>query len=276
MAEKLFVSYSRRDFPFVRDLVRSLRIAGVDLWLDVVNLSGGERWNSRIEAALKACSHCLVVVSPYSMKSAEVAREIEVADQFQKEIIPLLLQTANLSERLRTIEWIDFRVTYEKALSILIARLRGEAPTTTEEWLDAPPRPLRFMGFVPLLYIVCPRAVKTISTLIFFSGGVRIFAGLACFSYIGGEDAIVIGSIVSLWTAFAMWWAFRAANRRATLGEVVAFQSMTVVIPFFGLAADKPLLLFLVTMPLDLALLIAIVASKTYRRWMPAYPSWSK
>lgn len=107
MAEKLFVSYSRRDFPFVRDLVRSLRNAGVDLWLDVANLSSGERWDSRIEAALKACSHCLVVVSPYSMKSAEVAREIEVADQFQKEVIPLLLQTANLSERLRTIEWSD-------------------------------------------------------------------------------------------------------------------------------------------------------------------------
>ena len=106
MAAKLFISYSRHDFPFMRDLVRSLREAGMDLWLDVTSLSGGERWNTRIETALKECTHCLVVVSPYSMKSAQVAHEVEVADQHQKQIIPVLLQTANLSERLQTTQLV--------------------------------------------------------------------------------------------------------------------------------------------------------------------------
>src|SRR6266446_6063167 len=136
MAAKLFISYSRRDFPFVRDFVRSLRESGMDVWLDVTNLSGGEPWNSRIETALKESAYVLVIVSPYSVKSAQVQREIEAAAQYQKLIIPVLLQTTVLCRRLQEIQYVDFRVNYEKALHILLARLRNQPPSATEDWLD--------------------------------------------------------------------------------------------------------------------------------------------
>jgi len=271
MAAKLFVSYSRRDFPFVRDFVRSLRDAGMDLWLDVTNVSGGERWNARIETALKECTHCLVVVSPYSLKCAEVQREIETAAQYQKVIVPVLLQTTVLCKRLREIQYVDFRVRYQKALHILLGRLRKEAPNVTEDWLDIPARPSSWMGFVPLLYIACPPVIKVVSLLTAISVFFKVFLGLLIIYYLEWE-AGVVGSIIILLSIFWTWWTFRAANRRVTFAEMAALEFLLLVFPLVWLAADELFLLLSIATPFDLALVITILCSKSYRRWMVAYP----
>jgi len=243
----------------------------MDLWLDVTSLSSGERWNTRIETALKECTHCLVVVSPYSMKSAQVAHEVEVADQHQKQIIPVLLQTANLCERLQTTQWVDFRFSYETALRVLLARLRGETLSTTDEWLSAPPRPIRSIwSFVTLFQIVCPRAVKVIAVLVYLSGTFKLCLGLA-YTINGGKERTLVGVVVMLFTGLMMCGLYRTVNRRVPFGEAVLMQSLTLFSPLFGFMADPPILYFFITLPLDLALLIAILVSKTYRRWMPAY-----
>jgi hypothetical protein len=39
-----FISYARQDFPFVRDLVRSLRQQGIDSWFDIADIAGGDAW----------------------------------------------------------------------------------------------------------------------------------------------------------------------------------------------------------------------------------------
>jgi hypothetical protein len=271
MSLKLFISYSRRDFPFVRDFVRSLREAGMDLWLDVANIRGGERWNASIEAALNGCTHCLVIVSPYSMKSAAVAREINFATEHQKAMIPVLLQTTPLSEKLQSIQWVDFRVSFEKALRVLLARLRGEARSAVEEWLDTPPHRSHMKGFVPIAYVICPRPVKVISLLVGLSVSFKLFGGLVC-TMLHREDSALVGWTVVIMTGFCLWWDYRAVNRRVTFTEALGMQCFMILIPFFGLLADRPILFLLLGIPVDLALLVAMLASKTYRRWMTAYP----
>ena len=73
---KVFISYSRADFAFVRELALRLRASGIEIWFDVLALPPGENYLTEIEAAIGECSHCLVVVSRYSMRSAEVQREV--------------------------------------------------------------------------------------------------------------------------------------------------------------------------------------------------------
>jgi hypothetical protein len=271
MPANLFVSYSRRDFPFVRDFVRSLRESGMNVWLDVTNLSAGERWSSRIETALKESAYVLVVVSPYSLKSAQVQREIEAADQYQKVIVPVLLQTTVLCKRLQEIQYVDFRVSYEKALHIVLARLRNQAPSATEDWLDIPPKPSSWMGFVPLLYVACPQAVKTVSLLTAISAFFKVFVGFLSCTYLGGDGAF-LGSFIILFTIFWMWWTYRAANRRVTFIEMVVLDFVVLVLPLCGLEANPPILWFFIATPFDLAIVVTILWSRSYRRWMVAYP----
>jgi hypothetical protein len=164
----------------------------------------------------------------------------------------------------REIQYVDFRVRYKKALHILLHRLRNEAPNVTEDWLNIPARPTSWIGFVPLLYIACPTVVKVVSLLTAISVFFKVFAALWVITG--------VGSIIILLSIIWMWLTFRAANRRVTFAEMAALQFVVVAIPLIWLAADTPFLYFLIATPFDLAVVITILCSKSYRRWMIAYP----
>lgn len=271
MSVKVFISYSRRDFRFARDLAQSLRDAQIDFWLDVAGIQGSERWNSKIESALMECTHFLIVVSPYSLKSPQVQREFNKAIESHKPIVPALLQTTELDERLRDIEYIDFRVNYGIALAKLVNFLHGQQPKTPD-WLEIPPKPTSYRwNPTPLLFIVCPRSVKAASTLVMLSAGLKMLIGFgAILDY--GSDGAVFGSTMILMSLLGVWEMFRAANRRAIFGEVMGVESTFFCFPLFPLFADTPIWQFLITSPLDIAAAIIMFSSKSFRRWMIAYP----
>ena len=50
----IFVSYSRHDADFALRLGRDLRAAGVNLWIDQLDIPPGGRWDREVERALKA------------------------------------------------------------------------------------------------------------------------------------------------------------------------------------------------------------------------------
>ena len=60
----VFVSYSRKDAEFVLELAAELKQHDVPIWLDQFDIPLGQRWDVAIEAALKACTHVLAVLSP--------------------------------------------------------------------------------------------------------------------------------------------------------------------------------------------------------------------
>lgn len=270
MGSQPFISYSRRDLPFVRDLVHSLRQANIEPWLDLTGVSGGDRWDARIESALKECPYCLVVVSTYSMSSVEVQRELEFALQQKKPVIPVLLQTTKLPERLRSVQWIDFRISYATALRALLAHLRGELWKADSDALRAPPRPISYFGFVPILAIACPTVVKIVGGLIFIGGFLKIMLGYFL-THRDSEDSIFLAGLEIFIALFGMWWTFRAANRRSTLIEMAGFAGLGVLVPGFGLMVDPKILWPLLILPFDLAALIIILISRAYRRWMTTY-----
>jgi len=274
MSAKVFISYSRRDFRFVRDLALDLREAGMNPWLDVTSIRGSERWNSRIQSALQECAHFLLVVSPYSLKSPHVQRELRQALEDGKPIVPVLLQTTDLGEQLGDIEYIDFRVDYTKAFATLVSLLRGEDPQLSD-WLDIPPKPTsNFLRIVPLFYIPCPRSVKVISTLIAVSTLLKMMiAGGAIFN-VGsvGSGGAFFSALIAFFSALAMWQTWSAANRRVTFGDIATVPPILFLFSFFPLLAAVPIWEFLITTPLDCVALVMMFRSKSFRRWMIAYP----
>jgi TIR domain-containing protein/uncharacterized protein DUF1566 len=133
----LFFSYSRDDAEFVLRLADDLRAAGVDLWLDQQDIAPGERWDRAVEEALKSSGCLLVVLSPVSAASQNVLDEISYALDHGKRIVPVLYKDCDVPFRLRRLQYIDFRSSYDKSLAQLVKTIdRGPAAPTTSRAAD--------------------------------------------------------------------------------------------------------------------------------------------
>jgi hypothetical protein len=124
-----FVSYARRDAPFVRRLVADLARRGVQLWWDQ-NLVPGSNWQRGIESALGRARFVLFIASEASSTSEWVRSETAAAQRAGTLTIPLIIDDtgpAAIPEALREIQWVDFRDNYEGALERLLEALPGTA-----------------------------------------------------------------------------------------------------------------------------------------------------
>ena len=124
MAQARYVfSYAREDSTFVLKLAQELRAAGVDLWLDQLDIIGGQRWDRAVENALQTCGGVIAVLSPHSVASDNVMDEVSYALEEGKQLVPILLQPCDVSFRLRRVQYIDFTVGYDAAFASLLRAL---------------------------------------------------------------------------------------------------------------------------------------------------------
>ena len=71
----VFISYSRKDYYFAESLTFSLIQRDVAAWLDVKDLQPGVDWEERLQSAIDNASHLVLVASPDSLHSPNVAVE---------------------------------------------------------------------------------------------------------------------------------------------------------------------------------------------------------
>jgi TIR domain len=94
----VFVSYSRRDAAFVTRLVSVLEHDGHDVWVDTEDIRGSEEWRASIVRGIRLAEVVLLVISPSSMASPEVDREVAVAAQEGRRIVPIVLTPAPMAD----------------------------------------------------------------------------------------------------------------------------------------------------------------------------------
>src|SRR5712691_4865496 len=94
----VFISHATRDDAFVRELRLALEGLHILVWVDSRNLRGGNALAPEITQAIEQARQVLVVLSPHTINSPWVRREIRQALQVQKScqadgycVIPLLL-----------------------------------------------------------------------------------------------------------------------------------------------------------------------------------------
>ena len=80
-----FFSYSRDDSDFALRLAEDLKAAGANVWLDQLDIKGGQRWDRSVEEALTNCPQLLVILSPSSVNSTNVLDEVSFALETQKQ-----------------------------------------------------------------------------------------------------------------------------------------------------------------------------------------------
>jgi formylglycine-generating enzyme required for sulfatase activity len=110
--ETIFISYSRRDVEFAQRLNADLQQRGVATWIDELGIRGGDDWPLRIATAIEGCAAVLVIVSPDSMASEWVRRELRFADQKGKRVLPLIHRQCAFPSwfelRFSNVQWVDF------------------------------------------------------------------------------------------------------------------------------------------------------------------------
>jgi hypothetical protein len=126
LPNEVFLSHSNLDGPFVSAIVDVLRRHGIPVWYSQTNLVGAQQWHDEIGAALKRCDWLAVVLSPNSVNSAWVKREVVYSlkdHRYDERIIPLLHQPCDydqLSWTLPSIQMVDFTGSFEDGCRSLL------------------------------------------------------------------------------------------------------------------------------------------------------------
>lgn len=97
----IFISYSSKDKEKADQLTELLASAGLSVWIDQSGIDVATSWSNEIVKAIDACQAFLVLLSPNSIVSKNVAKEVSLAAEQGKKILPLDLEPVELSEDLR-------------------------------------------------------------------------------------------------------------------------------------------------------------------------------
>lgn len=121
---RIFVSYSRHDYPFVARLAAHLKEHHFNVWLDVFEMQAGKSWARQIGEALDSSRLMLLVLSPDSLESGNVEDEWNYFLDKKKPIVPILYRPCEIPYRLFKLQYVDFTsLSYGSALAQLIANL---------------------------------------------------------------------------------------------------------------------------------------------------------
>src|SRR5256885_6244700 len=119
-----FLSYSRTDERFALRLAKDLRARGVAMWVDQLDIRPSEHWDRAIERAVSACRGLVVIISPRSVASENVADEISFAIDSGKSVLPVMIEKCVLPLRITRMHVIDATGVYDKALNQCLAELQ--------------------------------------------------------------------------------------------------------------------------------------------------------
>lgn len=116
----IFISYAHADQLFVLELANDLRLLGVDVWLDILDMSDESDWNEAIEDALKRCGLMLVVASPAALRADNVMAELRRFMDSGKIVLPILCKPTDLTAMGLWNPPVDFTAQYGDGLQDLV------------------------------------------------------------------------------------------------------------------------------------------------------------
>lgn len=121
---RYFFCYARKDTESALKLAKELRAAGVNLWLDQLDILGGQRWDRAVEEALRTCGGMIAMLSPEALASENVMDEVSYALEEGKLIVPVLFRTCEIPFRLRRLQHVDFTTDHDAGFSTLLRALQ--------------------------------------------------------------------------------------------------------------------------------------------------------
>jgi len=97
----VFISYSRTDTAYASELAELLQSAGLSCWIDQQGIEVATSWSREIVQAIDQCRAMVVLLSHASNNSTNVHKEVALASEKKKKILPLDIEPVQLSEDLQ-------------------------------------------------------------------------------------------------------------------------------------------------------------------------------
>jgi len=98
----IFISYSSHDREKAEQLTELLSSAGLSVWIDKQGIGAATSWSGEIVDAIDNCRAFIVLLSPSSAKSKNVVREVALAFEKNKKLLPQDLEPVSLSRDLQS------------------------------------------------------------------------------------------------------------------------------------------------------------------------------
>ncbi|MDA7653226.1 TIR domain-containing protein [bacterium] len=119
MNTEVFISYASKDRERILDLVDRLDAAGVSVWIDQMSIEGATMWSQEIVAAIRNCKVLILAISENSGDSENVVKEVALASEGRKRILPVYLESTEIPEsmayQLAGIQRVEFFEGNEEA-----------------------------------------------------------------------------------------------------------------------------------------------------------------
>ena len=101
MGAEVFISYSSLDRDRVMPVVESLRGSGISVWVDEGNIHAADLWSEQIVQAIADCRVMVVMLSSNSTDSRNVVKEVMLASEQNKALLPVYLEPAEIPAKLQ-------------------------------------------------------------------------------------------------------------------------------------------------------------------------------
>src|SRR5919199_11680 len=107
---QVFISYSEQDRETMEKIRNSLRRESLTVWTNTTDVQTGEDFQSAIDRGIEQTDNLVYLVSPDSVQSEFVRKELEYAVSLHKRIIPVLVRETppeSIPKALQGVQYID-------------------------------------------------------------------------------------------------------------------------------------------------------------------------
>ena len=136
----IFLSYTHKDKDFARKLAMDLQKSGAKVWIDEGELQLGDSLIERIQEGIDNVDYLAVILTPESVKSKWVRREVDIAMNHEingkkVKVLPLLLRQCKFPLLLEGKFYADFTSddNYCKSLTLIKKKLNLRESSTLDK-----------------------------------------------------------------------------------------------------------------------------------------------
>jgi len=128
----VFISYSKTDKAFVKNLYDALAAHVSNMWVDWEDIPLSAEWLKEVHKGIEQSDVCICVLSPEGIKSETCHFQLEHAVKCGKRLVPVVcldVDYREVSKHLNSLNWIFFRTgtdDFNAAMVLLLKALNAE------------------------------------------------------------------------------------------------------------------------------------------------------
>jgi hypothetical protein len=151
----VFISYASEDATAAFEIVAELESRDIPCWIAPRDVRPGRQYRAEIVEAIRKCRAVVLVFSARCNKSEHVGRELTLASDLPKDIIPIRIESAKpegeLEYTLAGKQWIDGFPSRQNAIDEIVRTFQADLDPTTDREKDRQPPPPRRLSYAVTL-----------------------------------------------------------------------------------------------------------------------------